>query len=187
MGQGTQRWIGLLMVCAVISGCIMNSLHSVSRAPRTKPDAAHAIVVIGLGLDVRWPYTEFQLTFPEYSVDKQRITGNCFHYNRIEATRPSIPSKVTYLAFEVPANVYVYFDNPNAPLAPSPVGHAFIAPPGGTVYFGDYVLVSNKTVEFRQDINAARAGASELLPRAAVLELAESTSAPGAHMFLCTP
>jgi hypothetical protein len=187
MRQRTQRWIGLLIVCAVISGCLMNSVHSITRAPRTKPDAAHAIVVIGMGLDVTWPYTEFQLTFPEYSVEKQSITGNCFHYNRIEATRPSIPAKVTYLAFEVPANVYVYFDNSNAPLTPSPIGHAFIAPPGGTVYFGDYVLVGQKTVEFRQDINAARAGARELLPRATVLELAESTSAPGARMFLCTP
>jgi hypothetical protein len=187
MRQRTQRWIGLLIVCAVISGCLMNSVHSITRAPRTKPDAAHAIVVIGMGLDVTSPYTEFQLTFPEYSVEKRNITGNCFHYNRIEATRPSNPAKVTYLAFEVPANVYVYFDNANPPLAPSPIGHAFMAPPGGTVYFGDYVLVGNKTVEFRQDINAARAGARELLPRATVLELAESTSAPGAHMFLCTP
>jgi hypothetical protein len=42
-------------------------------------------------------------------------------------------------------------------------------------------------VEFRRDINAARAGARELLPRDAVLELAESTTAPGAHMFTCTP
>ena len=187
MGQGPQRWIGLLMVCAVISGCIINSVHSITRVPRAKPDTAHAIVVIGMGLDGLWPYKEFQLTFPEYSVEKQSITGNCFHYNRIEAIRPSVPSKVTYLAFEVPANVYVYLDNPNAPLAPSPVGHAFIAPPGGTVYFGDYILVGNTTVEFRQDINAARAGSRGLIPRAAVLEPAESASAPGARMFLCTP
>ena len=187
MGQGPLRWIGLLIVCAVISGCIMNSVHSITRAPRIKPDAAHAIVVIGIGLDEPWPYKEFQLTFPEYSAEKQRITGNCFHYNRIEATVPSVPSQVTYLAFEVPANVYVYFDNLSAPLAPSPVGHAFFAPPGGTVYFGDYVLVGKKTVEFRQDINAARAGAKGLIPRAAVLEPAESAAAPGARMFLCTP
>jgi hypothetical protein len=187
MGQGPLRRIGLLIVCAFISGCIMNSVRSITRAPRTKPDAAHAIVVIGMGLDGPWPYKAFQLTFPEYSVEKQSITGNCFHYNRIEAARPSEPSKVTYLAFEVPANVYVYFGNPGAPLASSPVGHAFTAPPGGTVYFGDYILGDNKTVEFRRDINAARAGSKGLIPRAAVLEPAESASAPGARMFLCTP
>lgn len=190
MRRGLQRWIGLFFVCAFIQGCLLNSVHSISRAPRTKPDRAHAIVVIGMGLDVTWPYSEFQLTFPEYSVERQSITGNCFHYNRIEATRPSIPAKVTYLAFQVPANAYVYLST--LPLvdthqAPSTVGQALIAPPGATVYVGDYVFIGNKTVEFRRDLNAARAGARELLPRNAVLELAESTTAPGARMFICTP
>jgi hypothetical protein len=186
MRRGVRQWIAVLVVCAVTPGCLLNSVQSITRAPRTKPDTAHAIVVIGVGLDVVWPYSEFQLTLAEYSVQKQSITGNCFHYNRIDVTRPSIPVKVTYFAFEVPANVYVYLNNPNL-LAPSPIGHAFKAPPGAIVYFGDYVFIGNKTVEFRRDINAARAGARELLPRAAVLELAESTTAPGAHMFICTP
>jgi hypothetical protein len=182
-----QRWITLLIVCTVIPGCLLNSVHSITRAPRTKPDGAHPLVVIGMGLEAPWPYAGFQLTLPEYSIDKQSITGNCFHYNRIEATRPSIPDKVTYLAFEVPANAYVYLDPVDISLVPSSMGRAFIAPPGATVYFGDYVFVGNKTLEFRRDINAARAGARELLPGDAVLELAESTTAPGAHMPLCTP
>ena len=188
--RGVLQWMALLAVCAIIPGCLLNSVHSITRASRTNPDAAHAIVVIGIGLDATWPYTEFQLTFPEYSVEKQRITGNCFYYNRIEATRPSIPAKVTYLAFQVPSNAYVYLstlDLVDTHRAPSPVGHAFIAPPRATVYFGDYVFVGNKAVEFRRDINAARAGARDLLPRDAVLELAESTTSPGAHMFICTP
>jgi hypothetical protein len=110
-----------------------------------------------------------------------------FHYNRIEATRPSIPAKVRYLAFEVPANVYAYLDNPNAPLAPSPIGHAFIARPGATVYFGDYVLVGSKTIELRQDIEAARTGARALLPPDTILEPAEQTTAARARIPLCTP
>jgi hypothetical protein len=185
--RAVQQWIAVLVVCAVTPGCLLNSVSSITRAPGTKPDTAHAIVVIGIGLDVVWPYPEFQLTLAEYSVQKQSITGNCFHYNRIVATRPSIPAKVTYLAFEVPANVYVYLDNPILPLAPSPIGHAFKAPQGTTVYFGDYVFIGNRTVEFRRDLTAARAGARQLLPRNTVLELAESTTAPGAHMFICTP
>jgi hypothetical protein len=192
MRRGVQQWIAELVVCAVIPGCLLNSVQSITRAPRTKPDTAHAFVVIGIGLDAMWPYTEFQVTLAEYSVEKQSITGNCFLYNRInatrriDATRTSIPTKVTYLAFEVPANVYVYLDNPNAPLAPSPTGHAFRAPPGATVYFGDYVLVG-KSVEFRQDIAAARAGARALLPRDTVLEPAEQTTVAHAHGLLCTP
>ena len=190
MRRGARRWIGMLVVCAFIPGCLLNSVHSISRAPRTKPDRAHAIVVIGMGLDVTWPYSEFQLTLPEYSLEKQSITGNCFHYNRIEATRPPTPAKVTYLVFEVPANAYMFLnalDIVDAHQAPSPIGHAFVAPPGATVYFGDYVLAGNKTVEFRRDIDAARTAARDLLPHNAVLELAESTTAPGARMFICTP
>jgi len=185
-----QRWVGLLIVCAFIPGCILNSVHSINRAPRTKPDRAHAIVVIGIGVDETWPHSDFQLTFPEYSVAKQRITGNCFHYNRMDVTVPSTPAKVRYFAFEVPANAYVYLSTlglVDANRAPSPIGHAFIAPSGATVYFGDYVFAGNETVEFQRDINAARTATKELLPRDAVLVPAESTTAPGAHMFMCTP
>ena len=187
MIRGVQQWIAVVLVCAVTPGCLLNSVQSISRAPRTKPDTAHAIVVIGMGLDVAWPYSELQLIWVEYSVAKQSITGNCFHYNRIVATRPALPAKVTYFAFEVPTNVYVYLNNPNLSLSPSPNGHAFKAPPGATVYFGDYVLVGRKAVEFRQDIAAARAGARALLPRGTVLELAEQTTAAHAHALLCTP
>ena len=118
---------------------------------------------------------------------RTRRSGNCFHYNRIEDTRPSIPAKVAYLAFEVPANAYVNPDLVDTFLPPSLIGHGFIATPGSTVYSGDFVLIRNKTVEFRRDINAARNAARKLLPPNAVLDLAESTAAPGAHMPLCTP
>lgn len=185
MRRGVPQCMALLVVFAIIPGCLLNSVHSITRAPRTKPDAGYAIVVIGIGLDVRWPYSEFQLTFPEYSVEKQKITGNCFHYNRIEAARPSIPATVTYQAFEVPANAYVYVNGTS--LSPSAIGHAFVAPPGATVYFGDYVFVGNNAVEFRRDINAARIGVRKLLPPDTVLELAESTAAPDPRMFTCTP
>src|SRR5450432_2895203 len=157
MRRGVLRWMAMLTTCAVIPGCMLNSVHPITTAPRTKPDSAHAIVVIGLGLDVAWPFTEISLILDEYSAEKQGITGTCFHYNRIEATRPSTPAKIVYLAYEVPATVYVYSGrNANAILAPSSMGRAFIAPPGGTVYFGDYVFVGNKTVEFRRNIETAR-------------------------------
>jgi hypothetical protein len=158
--------------------------------PPTKPDSSHAIVVIGMGLDTTWPYPAFELTFPEYSAAKQSITGNCFHYNRIEATRPPTPAKVTYLAFEVPANTYVYMNTLNlvdsSQAAPLPE-NAFKAPAGGTVYVGDFVFVGHETVEFKRDIDAAQAAAKALLPRGAVLKLADLTRAPGARMFICTP
>ncbi len=155
----------------------MNSVHQITTAPRARPDAAHAIVVIGIGLDATWPYTAFDLILDEYSVPRQSSTGNCFHYNRIEAIVPSTPANITYLAYEVPANAYVYSArNVNANLAPSSTGHAFVAPGGAVVYFGDYVFVGNKTVEFRRDVDAARSGARWLLPRDTVLEVAAPTN-----------
>jgi hypothetical protein len=128
------------------------------------------------------------LIFDEYSAEKRGISGTCFHYNRIEATHPSTPAKIAYLAYEVPANIYVYGGrNANAALAPSTGGRAFIAPPGGAVYFGDYVFVGHKTVEFRRNLEAARSGARSLLPRDTVLEAAEPTTVLDARPLLCTP
>jgi hypothetical protein len=188
MGRGLVQWIALLIACAVIAGCLLNSARPITGAPRAKPDSAHAIVVIGVGLDVVWPFTEFPLILDEYSTEKQGITGNCFHYTRIEATRPSIPARIAYLAYEVPANTYVYSGrNANATLAPSSMGRAFIAPPGATVYFGDYVFVGNKTMDFRRNIDAARSGTRLLLPRDAVLEPAEPTTVALTPPLLCTP
>ena len=191
--QGPMRRVilkcsSLLLICGGMQGCLMNSVRHLTSPPRARPDSSHAIAVVGIGLDVPFSYAEFQTTLVEYSLRKQAITGNCFHYNRIEVRVPSSPAKVRYFAFEVPANAYAYLDNPYAPLASSSTsGRAFMAPAGGTVYLGDYVLVGNKTVEYRNDLNAARLGAQALLPRGTVLRSAEPAAAAHAHMLLCTP
>jgi hypothetical protein len=143
--------------------------------------------VIGMGIEAARPSAEFEFDFAEYSIQRQSITGNCFRYNRIAVKTSSSPAKITYLAFKVPANAYVYVGNPNRPLEPSATGRAFNAPAGAILYFGDYIFKENNTVEFRRDIDAARTSTKQLLPRAAVLELAESITAPGARMVLCTP
>ncbi len=178
-------WIALVLACAGISGCLLNSVQRISTAPASMPDNAHAIVVLGIGLDAAWPYAGFPVTLAEYSAKKQQITGNCFRYNRIEAQVPSIPAKIKYFAYEVPANIYVYLPHTKAALAPASDA-AFIAPPGGTVYFGDYVFVGD-TVAFRRDLDAARIGARALLPRGATLTAAETATAANARMFICTP
>ena len=147
MNRRVRRWIAPLGACMVLPGCILNSVYPVTKASRTKPDSLHSIVVIGMGIKSPLPYRELHLLFPEYSIAKQRITGNCFHYNRIEAALPSTQNGVTYFAFDVPANTYVYVSPFDIDLAPSSVGRAFKAPAGGMVYFGDYVFVGNKTLE----------------------------------------
>jgi hypothetical protein len=188
MRTGFARLMGIVVACLTLPGCLQNAVHSVTEARQMSPDSAHAIVVIGIGLDAAWPFAGFSLALDEYSVEKQDITGNCFRYNHIAATLPSSPANVTYFAYKVPPGTYVYSSfNANAHLVRSAVGSAFIAPPGRTVYFGDYVFVGNRTVEFRSDIAAARLGIRALLARGVVLEQAEPTTASHVHGFMCTP
>lgn len=182
------RCLGLVAVTATLAGCLMNSVHRLDARARRLPDSAHAIVVIGVGLEVPWPHAEFEVTLAEYSAAKGAITGNCFRYNRIEAARSSIPGPLTYFAFEVPANVYVFLDNHlDARLKEPFPGGAFVAPPKSVVYFGDYVLIDANTIEFRQNTDAARTGAKALIPFGAEVKTANSTVASGVHMFVCTP
>jgi hypothetical protein len=183
-----QHLIALLVTCVIIPGCLLNAVHPITRVPRQQPDSAHAIVVIGLGLDAVLPFAEFAVTLDEYSVKKRDISGNCFHYNRIDATRMASVGNVAYFAFDVPAGTYVYSRrNAYATLDPPAMGSGLIASPGKTVYFGNYVFVGNKTVDFRRDIEAARLGSREFLPRDALLETAEPTTTVLTHPFLCTP
>ena len=178
----------LLIVCLSISGCLLNTVRPIKYSLPEKPDSSHSIVVIGVGLDVQWPYKEFSPVLDEYSLKRQDLTGNCFFYNRIEVTRPSAPAPVTYFVFEVPASAYVYGGgNINAQLPASPNASGFIAPPGKTVYFGDYVLVGAQSVELRRNLEAARDATRLLLPRGSVLEAAVPITPPRGHMFLCTP
>jgi len=180
MAKKTRQLITLLVTCAIIPGCLLNSVHPITTAPRARPDALHAIVVIGV--------KDSSVILDEYSAKKQDITGNCYHYNRIEATNPSSPGKVTYLAYEVPAGTYVYGRrNGAASLDPPVLGSGFIAPAGKTVYFGDYISVGHNTVQFRRDIEAARLGSQGLLPPGSMLESAEPTITTLSHPFLGTP
>jgi hypothetical protein len=178
----------LLIAVASVPGCLLNAVQPIKRPVSQKPDSTHAIVVIGVGLDVPWPHPEFPLVFDEYSLKKQALTGNCFLYNRIELTQPPTPAPVRYLVFEVPASAYVYSGrNANARLPASPNASGFIAPAGKTVYFGDYVLVGTQSVELRRNLQAARDATQRLLQHGAVLEPAEAITPPHGHGFLCTP
>jgi hypothetical protein len=182
------KMIAAVMVYVTLSGCLQNSVHPITATRPPHPDTAHSIVVVGVGLDAAWPFAAFSLALDEYSFQKHDITGNCFRYNHIQATRPSTPAKVTYFAFKVPAGAYVYSPfNGNARLASSAPATGFIAPPGKTVYFGDYVFVGNQTVELRSDIDAARLGVRSLLPNDLTLEQATPAHIGYAHPFMCTP
>jgi hypothetical protein len=180
------RRAALLFACATLAGCLVNSVQSVPRSHAARPAADRAIVVIGVGLEVPSPYRAFAFSLDQYSLKEQKITGNCFHYNRINLQRPADVAAVRYFAFDVPAGTYVYsgFDANVGALRHPALGNGFIAPGGHAVYFGDYVLVAD-AVEVRRDFAAARA--SITLPRNMSLELATPIDTPPPGTFLCAP
>ena len=177
----------VLFACTLASGCLLNSVRPVTAGAALQPDSSHAIVVIGMGFEAPWQYPQFQLTLPEYSVQKQGTAGTCFHYNRIDVVLPSNSAKRAYRVYKVPSNAYAFPDLADTDLrASAEGGRAFVAPANSVVYFGDFIVTGSKTIELRRDIRAARAGTVGLLPGEA-LKLAETISAPGAHIPLCTP
>jgi hypothetical protein len=180
--------IAVLILCASVSGCLQNNVERITGPRLAHTDSTHAIVVVGIGLDAAWPAKAFSLSLDAYSLEKRDISGNCFRYNHIEATRPPNPAQVTYFAYLVPAGIYVYSPfNANSRLAASARASAFIAPPGKAVYFGDYVLVDNQTVELRSNIDAARSGVRSLIHANLPLQAAEPATTASVHGFLCTP
>lgn len=182
------RLMLLAAACACISGCLRNAVHPVTGDRELIPDSRHAIVVIGVGLEAPWPFEHLSLVWDEYSTETQSIAGNCFRYNRIQVDRPSSPAKVAYFAYRVPAGVYVYssFNGNEARLSVAP-GAGFVAPPGRTVYFGDFVFVGGQAVELRNDLEAARSSVRGRLSHGAVLEPAEGATMAHFHGFMCTP
>ena len=114
-----------------------------------------------------------------------KSTGNCFRYNRIEVQLSPSQSGVKYLAYEVPAGVYVWsaFNGITAPATP-----AFIASSGSAVYFGDYIYVGDHAVDPRSNLGAARVAVKSVLPKDLQLVNASSpVAAVHATAFLCTP
>jgi hypothetical protein len=161
----------------------MNSAHETHH--RTAIESGQAIVVIGVGLDTASPPSSFSIALDEYSITKGKITGNCFHYNHIQANLPAVQTDVKYFAYIVPAGVYVYSSfNGNPPPHPA----AFIAPSGKAVYFGDYVYVGDHDVELRRSLTAAKTAVRNLVPRDLMLTQAESwMDIDRGTAFLCTP
>lgn len=180
-------WLAVIAISLAVSGCLLNSVQQIHH--RTAIEPGEALVVIGVGLGAPWPYPTFSVSLDEYSLQKQKITGDCFHYNHMDATISAGETAVQYFAFRVPAGVYV-FSEFNAGPSPRPLPHpaAFIAPKGGVIYFGDYILVGDHTVELRNDIAAARIAVKDIIPINSTLTQADpEPSVRRGTVFLCTP
>jgi hypothetical protein len=169
---------------ALLGGCVMNSVHQIS--PDSIATSRQAVLVYGVQVEGQWEYPQFTVQLAEYSIRNQAGTGNCFFFNRAEATVPAAPSSVQYFAFEVPAGHYTYSPFNRAPL----VGEtfAFTAVEGRPSYVGNFVYTMAKQVELRRNIEKVQSALPAAFPNTdGKFILAEVTAIRPPRLFLCAP
>lgn len=174
-----------LAACGALSGCF--ALNSVGKLPTGgAPWPERSVLVYGIQVEGQWRAPRWAVGLDEYSLARQEITGNCWRYNRTEASVPSASRDVHFFAFDVPEGYYAFSgfsrDRPEAPVA-------FFAPRGRTVLVGVFAYTSAGKVVLHRDLAAQRPLVEAQLPRlSGETALAESVAiqrAPG--LFICTP
>ena len=195
-----------LVIPAFLFGCMLNSVTPLPTGWSARE--GRAVVVYGVGMEGDWSYPRYTAEFDEYSLKDQVATGNCFVFNRMEATIPSTAAPVTYFAFDVPPGAYVSsaFDastvegyappfvgdgpastaRPGGPLAGKSL--AYLAGDGQIVYFGNFIYSRDHTVVIRRDLDALKQAAAQSLPDLrGEIRLAKEMAVKRPVSFLCTP
>lgn len=173
---------------ALFAGCTLNSVKLLPTGAAV--DDGRAIVVVGLGVEGDWKHSGFTVELDEYSVQAQAGTGNCFRFNRINATLSPAPGPTRYFAFDVPAGAYVYSPFNGAQLVPAAKydATAFAAPAGKIVYIGDFTYSRDRMVALRRDLDAfSKARAKSLANLRGEVLLAETAQVQRPKPFMCTP
>ena len=169
---------------ALLAGCVMNSVRQL--APESVANSRSAVLVYGVQVEGKWDYPQFTVQVAEYSIKDQAGTGNCFIFNRAEATVASTPGAVKYFAFDVPAGHYTY----GAFNGPSLAGEsfAFKAEEGRLSYIGDFIYTSAKQVKLRRNRESYGNTLPAVFPgTSGRFNLAEAFAVRPPGMFLCTP
>lgn len=172
------------MMALLAGGCTLGA--SVPLVNGGAPGAGRAVIVYGVGVEGRWPYGRYTVQLAEYSLERQAITGNCFRFNRTDATVPVTPAGIRYFAFDAAPGSYVYSPMNGAQLDGSPV--AFRAPAGRAVYIGDFIYGKNGRVTLAGNLEAERAAIRQVLPAlpdGLVTAAAVTVAAP--RPFMCIP
>src|SRR5437868_8009618 len=139
-----------LALAAALSGCVVNGVrpHDGGEAP-----PGRAVVVFGVTVAGAWNYPRFGVTLDHYDTGKQAITGNCFAFDRLEASMPAAPAPTRYFAFDAPPGHYVFSPFNVSTFAGR--NRAFEARPGRTVYIGNFLLGEQSTVTLHRELDDA--------------------------------
>lgn len=123
------RWL-VFVATSALTGCGVNAVKPFDgSASEVRSD--HAVVVVGVTISGSWAHEQFGVILDQYDVNKQLITGDCFHYDRLEALVPATPAPTRFLAFDVPSGNYIYSAFNGATFAGN--DQAFQALPGHAV------------------------------------------------------
>ena len=175
--------LALLVLTTALSGCVINGVRPYESgiAPQ------RAVVVLGVTVAGPWGYPSFGVTLDHYDIGKQAITGNCFSFDRLEASVPVIPASTRYFAFDAPPGHYIFSGFSTSSFAGRDL--AFEARPGRAVYIGNFVLGEQATLTLHRELDdAARRAIAEVQPTlAATLQPAPQVVATPARLFLCAP
>ncbi|BBU68947.1 hypothetical protein ICHIJ1_18210 [Fluviibacter phosphoraccumulans] len=174
----------LLAFATVLAGCAQNGIRQITTNSNVKESSA--VIVYGIKVEGDWKSPRFGIQLDEYSIESQAIAGNCFQFNRTEASVPSSQRSIEYFAFEVPPGYYVYspFNGGQFHLD----SQAFFAPKGGTVYVGDFIYRKDRVVVLRKDLDALKEAQGKSLPNIhGEISTAEALPVKRPMLFLCAP
>lgn len=164
---------------------LSNNVVQIDETKVAAPDINHSVVIFGIGVEGAWEYPRFGVVLDEYDIERQSITGNCWRYNKMQASVPKDSRTVRLFAFEVEPGYYSFSGfNPVMLIGPN----AFSAPAGQIVYLGDFIYTGDRTIVLRSSEDAIQ---RELLKEdpslANKVTLAKTFSVAAPEMFLCTP
>ncbi|MEO5932916.1 MAG: hypothetical protein ABIQ08_05110 [Duganella sp.] len=90
------RFFCMAAIFLLITGCTINSVKPLP--PGDVPDKSRAVIVYGVKVEGSWQYDGFTVELAEYDIGMQNITGDCFHFNRADASVATAPGEVKYFA-----------------------------------------------------------------------------------------
>lgn len=171
----------IIVLTVVCSGCLLlNDVSpvSINTFERLTPKSGRALVIYGIGIEGRWSFPDLTVALDEYDARNQSITGNCWRFNRMEASITAIVGTRQYFMFDVQPGHYVYSGFNSAQARKT---WAFEVPVGRAVYLGDFVYVEDGTVDLRRYLASARSYLKE------ETLLANVSPVPPPKLLLCAP
>lgn len=178
-----RRWLYALGV-ACLTGCTLNSNRALPSGAAPAP--GRAVLVYGVTVKPPQTGTQLQVDMVKYDIAAQKIDGNCFRFNRTEASTDAASDAVRYFAFDVAPGHYTL--TPFLALDSAAQSTAFHVPAGATVYVGDFLYEVGTRLELVPALTANMTAIRQALPglRGAIT-MAAPVPIERAYPFMCTP